>query len=306
MARRVALATSAALPELIADEGPLREALAAMGVEAVPAIWTDEAVDWGAFDACLVRTPWDYTTKRGAFLAWAERVGRATAMFNGAATLRWNTDKRYLHGLAREGVRIVPFEIVECGGSLDLGAALESHGWDRAVVKPVIGATARRQIRVDSADARDLAAAQAHLNAALLEEDMIVQPYVASVTEEGEASLVSFGGAFSHALRKRPKRGDYRVQMDWGGTYERLTASAAQRALADQTLGAVAGAMRAAGEPPEEAPLLYARVDLLEWEGAPAVIELEVVEPQLFFSQAERPGEAGAMMARALFERMGW
>jgi len=172
------------------------------------------------------------------------------------------------------------------------------------VVKPVVGATARRQIRVDALDRKDLASAQAHLEAALHEEDMIEQPYVPSVTEEGEASLVYFGGEFSHALRKRPKRGDYRVQMDWGGTYEQLTASAAQRAEAERVLAAVGPAMSAAGERPEEAPLLYARVDLLEWEGAPAVIELEVVEPQLFFMQAEQPGRAGEMMAREALRRL--
>ena len=304
MGLRVALATSAALPDLIADEGPLREALRAMGVEAVPAVWSDERVDWGAFDACLVRTPWDYTTKRDAFLGWAGRVERTTPMFNSAATLRWNTDKRYLHGLAREGVRIVPFEIVERGGAMDLSAALAAKGWERAVVKPVVGATARRQIRVDALDPKDLAMAQSHLNDALREEDMIVQPYVPSVTEEGEASLVYFGGEFSHALRKRPKRGDYRVQMDWGGTYERLNASAAQRAEAERVLAAIDPAMRAAGEPPEAAPLLYARVDLLEWEGAPAVIEVEVVEPQLFFMQAAQPGKAGEMMAREALRRL--
>lgn len=304
MGRRVALATSAALPDLIADEGPLREALRGLGIEAVPAVWSDASVDWSAFDACLVRTPWDYTTKRAAFLEWAERVERTTPLFNSAATLRWNTDKRYLHALAREGVRIVPFEIAERGGALGLAATLAQRSWDRAVIKPVVGATARRQIRVDALDPKDLASAQAHLDDALREEDMIVQPYVPSVTEEGEASLVYFGGEFSHALRKCPKRGDYRVQMDWGGTYERLHASAAQRAEADRVLAAIGPAMSAAGEQPEGAPLLYARVDLLEWDGAPAVIELEVVEPQLFFMQAEKPGLAGEMMAREALRRL--
>ncbi|MBL0922501.1 MAG: hypothetical protein IBJ10_10290 [Phycisphaerales bacterium] len=303
MPPRVALATSANLPDLIADEGPLREALRAAGIDAVPAVWSDPTVDWSAFDACIVRTPWDYTTQREAFLAWAERTESRMPLFNSAATLRWNTDKRYLHGLAREGVRIVPFQIFERGGAMDLGAALSTTGWDRAVIKPVVGATARRQIRVHALDKPDLAAAQAHLNDALIDEDMIVQPYVQSVTEEGEASLVYFGGAFSHALRKRPKRGDYRVQMDWGGTYERLHASAAQKAEADRVLDAIGPAMLAAGEAPEAAPLLYARVDLLDWEGAPAVIELEVVEPQLFFTQAENPGLAGRMMAEAFMQR---
>ncbi len=306
MARRVALATSAALPDLIADERPWRDALRAMGVEDVPAVWSDPAVDWASFDACVVRTPWDYTTKRAEFLAWSARVDKATPMFNSAATLRWNTDKRYLHGLAAHGVRIVPFEIVERGGAMDLGAAMAERGWDRAVVKPVIGATARRQIRVDGANPADLAAAQAHLDAALLDEDMIIQPYVPTVTEVGESSLVYFGGQFSHALRKRPKPGDYRVQMDWGGSYEPMHADAAQRDEAERVLAAIAPAMRAAGEAPESHPLLYARVDLLEWEGAPAVIELEVVEPQLFFAQADDPNRAGQMMARALVARMGW
>src|SRR5689334_14357969 len=94
--RRIALATAAALPALDEDGPALVAALAERGVSAVPTIWDDGAVAWDAYDAVVVRSTWDYVPRRNAFLAWAERVGSLTSLWNAPALLRWNTDKRYL------------------------------------------------------------------------------------------------------------------------------------------------------------------------------------------------------------------
>lgn len=290
---------------MIADERPFRDALRALGAHARPVVWTDPEADWIHCDAIVVRTTWDYTTKRPEFMEWASMMEATAPFFNDLATIRWNTHKRYLTALADAGARIVPFVEFERGARVDLPALLRERGWARAVVKPLIGATARRQIRVDAGDAADLRASQAHLDEALREEDMLVQPYVASVEREGEVSLISFGGEYSHAVRKRPKAGDYRVQADWGGSYANAEPTRDEQEASERAIGAIPAAMRALGETPPDEPLLYARVDLVEFEGAPAVIEVEVVEPQLFFLHAPDPARAGMMMARALLERLG-
>lgn len=292
---RIALATSDKLPDLIPDEAPLREAFARLGVEAPPAVWSDPGVDWGSFNAVLIRTTWDYTTRLGEFLAWAERVEAVTPLLNPARVLRWNTHKRYLNDLASVGVRTLPMDILPRGSRTDLGAAMHARGWPHAVIKPAVGATARRQERVSlqpEPGFLSLEAGRRHLDAALIEEDMLLQPFVASVAQEGEVSVMLVEGEATHAVRKRAKPGDYRVQTDWGGTVERAVASEGETQAAQRVLAAMA-ALGVAKE-----PLAYARVDLVEWEGGPALIELEVAEPQMFL--APHPAAAASLAEAAL------
>ncbi len=294
---RIALATSANLPDLIPDETPLREAFAQLGVEAPPAVWSDPGVDWASFDAVLIRTTWDYTTRLAEFLAWAERVEAVTPLLNPARVLRWNTHKRYLHDLASLGVRTLPMDILPRGTPIDLARAMRERGWGRAVLKPAVGATARRQERVSLGSEPGFLSAgagQRHLDAALADEDMLLQPFAESVASEGEVSLMVVDGECTHAVRKRAKPGDYRVQTDWGGTVERAVATEGEIAETERVLVAIA-ALGIAAE-----PLAYARVDLVGWQGEPALIELEVAEPQMFLLPCP---DAGARLAEVAVRR---
>ena len=67
---RVALVTCAAFPDLYVDDRLLLPALERLGIEPVPAIWSDDAVDWSSFDALLIRSPWDYFERHAEFRAW--------------------------------------------------------------------------------------------------------------------------------------------------------------------------------------------------------------------------------------------
>ncbi len=104
-APRIALVTSAELPELDADTRRLLGPLAARGVAAEPVVWDDPTVDWAAFDLAVVRSCWGYVPRRAEFLAWARSVPR---LVNPPDVLAWNTDKRYLQDLAGAGVPVVP------------------------------------------------------------------------------------------------------------------------------------------------------------------------------------------------------
>ena len=118
---------------------------------------------------------------------------------------------------------------------------------------------------------------------------MMVQPFLRSVIEEGEYSVMLFGGTFSHCIVKRPKTGDYRVQPHLGGREEKC----------DPPEGAIDLAKTALAAAPTEAA--YARVDMVRGnDGALNVIELELIEPALWLQHAP---DRGALFAATLMER---
>lgn len=271
---RIALATDSDFPGLYTDDEPLLDALRALGVEAVPAVWDDPSVDWAAFDLTVVRSTWDYVPRRDAYLAWARSVPR---LANPAHVLEWNTDKTYLRGLASSGIPVVPTRWVSSPSSL----ADVAQEWDDVVVKPAISAGARDTLRCSPAGG------QALLDAIVASGRVaMVQPYLDAVEGYGERSLLFVEGRHTHAVRRNPAlsfEGEERFDA------KLVEATPEELDVAERVLDAV-------GE-----PLLYARVDLVPVGGAPALIELEVTEPQLFlrFSREAAEALAAAAVARA-------
>lgn len=282
----IALATSAALPGLSPDDRHLLLALRRLGVAAEPVVWEDPHHDWKTSRACVIRSTWDYAYRRASFLGWAQRVARDIPLWNSAAMVEWNTHKRYLLDLADRGVPTVPTRILHAGPASRLSAVMEQAGWSDVILKAAVAQTGRYLLRVPPGR---LAAGQRHLHRLQPHEDMLMQPFLPGVTEEGETSIVFVEGEISHAVRKRPAAGEFRVHDDYGGTVERATPTAAQGDVATR-------AVRAAGE-----PLLYARVDLVPGPTGPVVMELEVVEPDLFFGHA---AGAADRMAEAIRKRL--
>jgi glutathione synthase/RimK-type ligase-like ATP-grasp enzyme len=266
---RIAIATCAEHPDLKVDDDLLREAFRRRGCEAASVIWDEPGVDWSAFDLCLVRSTWDYHEKYDQFLDWARRVNSATTLRNPADVIAWNSDKTYLRELGERGVRTVPTAWLSRGGGADLETILADRGWEEAVVKPVVdlGAKNLRRVKVGGGEAREA------LEAVLARHDAIVQPFLPSLEAEGELSLVYLDGELSHAIRKRPAAGDFRVQSIWGGTVARAEAEAAHLEVAECALAQL------------DAVPLYARVDLVtDLEGKPCLIELELIEPNLYLN----------------------
>jgi hypothetical protein len=275
--RNIALVTHAGLPQLATDERPLIPALAELGVRAQPAVWTDPDVDWGAFDAALVRSTWDYHLRREEFLQWIDRASRGTRLWNPAPILRWNSHKSYLRDLQERGIPIVP--TVWSDGTRSLAQILDDRAWSDAVFKPVISAAAHRTHRVRR---NSLDVAEPLYRALCQEQTVLVQPYLSSVERHGEHSLVFLAGEFSHAV-DRPAV--LAAEKGFPGE-EPVAASAAERALGARALDAVGS------------PTLYARVDVApDAAGALRLMELELVEPTLFL--ASDPGAVSAF-ARAI------
>lgn len=288
MSLRVALATCEHHPGFVAnDDGALVDALATLGIRAEMAIWSDPGVDWRSFDACVVRTTWDYMDRLPAFLAWMERMEATIPIYNGLEIARENLDKSYLRRVEAAGAPIVPTEWIRRDQAPDLAPLLERRGWDQIVIKPSVGAGASGLLRAG----RDvLDDAEAHSRTLQASSDVMVQPFLPGVVERGELSIVLIDGEISHAVRKRAGEGDFRVQIELGGSY----------AVEDPSEAAVRVA-RAAMTPWRPIPL-YARVDLVEPEpGRYEVIEVELVEPELFFAWVP---EGGRRLGEALGRRL--
>lgn len=273
---RIAIATCAAHPELKGDDELLCEALRECGAEADSLVWDEEGADWSGFDICLVRSTWDYHEKHERFLEWTRRVEAATVLHNPADLIAWNSNKTYLRELSEAGVPIVPTLWVEQGEEIDLRTVLAERGWQEAVVKPVVDLGAKNLHRVRVNEAQDA------LTTVLSRQEAMVQPFLPSLEAEGELSLIYIEGNFSHAVRKQPAKGDFRVQSIWGGTMTTAEAEPHQVEVAERALVQL-------DEPP-----LYARIDLVrDPEGHPALIELELIEPNLYLSTD--PNAAGRL-----------
>ncbi|MDX2565322.1 hypothetical protein PV371_37775 [Streptomyces sp. TX20-6-3] len=255
--------------------------------EAVP--WDAEAVAWDRFDLVVIRSAWDYAERIGEFLAWAETTARLTRLRNPATVVCWNSDKRYLLDLAKQGVAVVPTLFIE-PGTQPIRGDFERIGG--VVVKPAISAGAVDTARYEPHQSAD---AMQHAEMLLGQGRVVmVQPYLRLV-EEGERALVFVSGTFSHAIRKGPVLTEPGVLDNDRVPHPdvaRYTPTAEEVATAQTALAAV----------PSLDPPLFARVDLvLDDNRIPTVMELELIEPNLFLVDNPRGLErlAGSVFAEA-------
>lgn len=279
---KIALVTCERPIERDDDVDFLRPALARSGVAVETPGWSDPSVDWASFAVAMLSSTWDYHERPDDFRRWLRAAARTTRLLNPLPLVEWNLDKRYLRKLAEAGVPTIPTVWCELGGVATAAAEIERNGWQDVVIKPVVDLGARNLVRV-----------AAELVPQMLERfptATMAQPFLRSVAEEGELSLVYLGGELSHVLTKHPARGDFRVQPQYGGTHVAAEAPAEAIEIAAAALDA------APGDP------LYARVDLLRGEGGRlALIELELIEPALYLdvAPASAPRLARALLAAA-------
>jgi glutathione synthase/RimK-type ligase-like ATP-grasp enzyme len=249
---------------------------AGFSVEARP--WND-AGELAGFDLVMPLVAWGYHQDPARWHALLDRLEREQiAVLNPVPLLRWNSDKRYLAELGAKGIATIPTRLVEALDEAELAGARGAFG-DVLVIKPPVSAAADGTHRLGPADP---------IPAGSLGRTMLVQPFLRSVAEEGEYSILLFGGQFSHAIVKRPKAGDYRVQPHLGGTE---VACAAPPGAIDLALAALSAA-------PAEAA--YARVDMVrDNRGELAIIELELIEPSLWLQHAPDGGQSFVDAIRA-------
>jgi hypothetical protein len=263
----------------------LHDPLARLGwsVEEIP--WNQRGIDWKRFEAVIIRSTWDYQLAPEAFLSTLQEIERVTRLYNPLDICRWNLNKRYLNDLQNKGVPIVPTHWLDRLSQRLIAPMFEQFHTDRLVAKPLIGANADDTFVLHLNDPKSWKEALRVFS----ERQVMIQPFIDSVLTEGEYSLFYFGGHFSHAIVKKPADGDYRVQEEHGGHIRPVTPARDLVLAGDHAMQAI------------NQTLLYARVDFVRMaSGQPVLIEMELIEPSLYFDQSP---EAADMFA-VQFDRM--
>ncbi|HEX8216149.1 MAG TPA: hypothetical protein VF577_01675 [Allosphingosinicella sp.] len=256
------------------------EPLRAGGLALESRAWTDSG-DLRGLDLVMPLLVWGYHRDQPS---WFDAIDRWEAegvrLMNPPSVLRWNADKSYVGALGRRGAPVVPTIYAERIDEAALCDAAAAFGTDRVVAKPLVSSTAWKTIRWPGDAVEDGPDGAA-----------MIQPYLPRIETDGEVSLLYFGGRYSHAIRKVPQPGEFRVQPEYDGIITRYEPAADELAAAERILAAV------------EEELLYARVDLVRGLGGePELIELELIEPDLYLGYDGAGGAAwaGAVNAAAL------
>lgn len=266
---RIALATAAHLPQLSEDDNILYIELLRRGFDVEPVVW-DSGANWSVYNIVVIRSVWDYHLKHPQFLDWLAELDRIGArVYNSTPLARWNSDKHYMLDLEKRGVRITPTRVLDRGGEHSLAGVIEGTGWKNVVVKPAIASTGFETWQFEMPVTSEH---ETRFAKQVSEMDVLVQQFVPGI-RNGERSFVFIDGEFTHCVLKKSAGEDFRIHIEWGGTVECIDPSAALVAWATSVLEAV------------EHPWLYGRVDaVLNDAGEPVLMELEMLEPELFFA----------------------
>jgi glutathione synthase/RimK-type ligase-like ATP-grasp enzyme len=273
-------------PLLTDDDAVLAAALRPLGIEVTPMPWT-EIDPFASVDAApiLLRSTWDYHRVPTMFGIWLQALqdSRRT-VWNSPAAALGNIDKRYLRQLEERGIAIPKTRWIDRPEVASVRGAMAGEGWAQAVLKPRIAATAYGTFLIaEDTELNEDDLSPARASGALLQE------YVAEIADRGETSMVYCDGAFSHAVVKHARAGDFRVQKDFGGSVEAATPSPEMVAFGDRVMATI----------PEQP--LYARVDVVESARGPLLMELELIEPELYFLVSP---EAAGRFAVAIQQRL--
>lgn len=261
---RIALATGDAPGAPTVDDAMLADALGRLGATVEIEDWRSSR-RWGSYDVVVVRSTWNYQDHHVEFLGWIDDVATQTLILNPPEVMKANTVKTYLRVLEEHGVPIVPTRWIAGPDVDDL-----PEGGD-VVVKPSVGATGSGLRRFKTSDG-----VREHVESLLDLGEVMIQPFLPTVAEIGETSVIFIGGRFTHGVHKVAKDGEFRVQSDFGGRYSLATPSPETIMIAEQAIDVVT---------PGHDTLAYARVDFIEDEsGLPLIGEVELVEPDLFLA----------------------
>ncbi len=283
---QVAFLTMNDLSDFVSDDeltiSPLNDA----GIAVAMVDWQDKSVDWNEFDVVIVRSTWNYQQHAEPFLSVLNEIESSSAkLLNPLAAMRWNVDKSYLRELPRLGLPTIPTQWFEGFDKAKLDAAIELIESDTFVLKPTISANADNTFRIAKSDWIDFDNAFDLLPDIFAVRSIMLQPFVSSILNRGEFSLFYIDGAFTHAVVKNPKSGDFRVQEEHGGVIHPCEPDLKLKQFGDKI----------ASHLPWE--LLYARFDCVEFDGEWVVMEIELIEPSLYFRFSE---QAVSGFARAI------
>jgi glutathione synthase/RimK-type ligase-like ATP-grasp enzyme len=277
MKKRLALITFGGLPQGTESERLMLPHLAAAGIQTEIVDWRSADRDFSKFDLIVLRSCWDYHLRVSEFIDWLQRVAQATPVLNAADTVLWNYNKFYLQEVEALGVEIAPTIFVNDTGRIESSEWHQIRSWNKSVVKPAVSASAHKTWLFESGAVPD----EAELKSKMEGEPFLIQQYIPEIQTEGEISFVYIDGVFSHAVLKRVAAGDFRVQKEHGGSTELFHPDSTLLAQANQIAATV----------PQVRDSLYCRIDAIARGGKLVLMELELIEPELFSGLAEGAAE---------------
>ena len=185
-------------------------------------------------------------------------------------------DKRYLQGLQNEGFDIIP-TIFNYGDTNSFEEAV-SRGWEKMILKPMISAGSYHTFVIN---ANEKSKFNRYITQYYKNRPYMLQEFIPEISE-GEISTItltnpSLPGSkeFSYSVTKVPKKGDYRVQVNYGGEYSIGNVDSEIKAISEKITSRFGGR------------LLYQRLDGLWRNGKFLIMEIELLEPDLYLNYSK-------------------
>ena len=263
------LETNAYISNVLREDELVINALEGKDLSVIKKDWNDPNFNWNNTRSVLFRSTWDYFDNFEQFKKWFDKTRNTCLMINSSETIEWNLDKHYLLDLQKHQIPIPNSEFIQRESSVDLSLLMQKKNWNEIVVKPTISGAAKNTYRLKKEDINQFDSTWKKL---IYQEDFIVQEFQNNVIKKGEVAMMVIGGKYTHAVLKKAKEGDFRVQDDFGGSIAKYSPSENMVKLAEKCTGILSAIPS------------YARVDII-WDnsGDLAVSELELIEPELWF-----------------------
>lgn len=251
------------------EDGLVLKSLLKLDLKATKKSWSDPNFDWSSTRFVLFRSTWDCFERYDEFSTWLDYVSTQTSLINSASLIQWNIDKHYLLDLKEQDIHICETYFVETGTKSTLKELHAKYNLNDFVLKPVFSAGARHTYKISN---HEIDSHENIFQELIANEAMMLQPFQYNLVSQGEVSLMVMNGKYTHAVLKKAKAGDFRVQDDFGGTVHHYEASKEEIVYAEKVV-------KSCPEMP-----IYARVDVfLDNQNKLALAELELIEPELWF-----------------------
>lgn len=265
------------IDQVLLEDKLVQKALEAKGLRVIRKDWACKNFDWTNVRYALFRTTWDYFDRYDDFFAWFKQTQKTLTFINSPEIIYWNLDKHYLRDLNRKGVNIPKTVFIEKGETISLEQLFVNQGWNRSILKPAIGGAARETYLIESSNSHSH---ETKFQDLISSEAMLFQEFQKNIQERGEMSLMMIDGNYTHAVLKKAKSGDFRVQDDFGGSVDVYTPTAEEISFAKKAIASC----------PEKP--VYARVDIFyDNHENLALGELELIEPELWFRNCPKAAE---------------
>lgn len=269
---KIALLTCDQLPQLSPQDQFLIPELAKHNIEASAVVWDNPTIKWSDFDYLIFRNTWDYFQKETQFNNWLDQIETlGIKTFNAIETIKQNKHKFYLREMEKQGVSILPTVFIDKTNDFNVQNFIPAH-WKKAVLKPAFSAGSYQTEVFEMSDSRTINTKYREIAS---QKELLLQEFIPEITTLGETSFIFFNKKFSHAVNKKPVDGDFRIQVQFGGKYNLVHPHSSLIEKAQKIIDSFSE------------NLLYARVDGIVINNELHLMEVECIEPDLYFNLSE-------------------